>query len=151
SGRLVEAERIRRALEEDRLVLYCQPILDLGTNAICQYELLLRLREEEKGEPLPPSTFLYSAERSGLIQAIDGWVARKAIMLIAEHALAGLELVLHVNLSGKSIGDPKLATVIEDALAETGIDPARLILELTETAAISNIEDAKAFAVRLHG
>jgi diguanylate cyclase (GGDEF)-like protein/PAS domain S-box-containing protein len=150
SGRLVEAERIRRALEEDRLVLYCQPILDLGTNEICQYELLLRLREEEKGEPLPPSTFLYSAERSGLIQAIDGWVARKAIMLIAEHARAGLELVLHVNLSGKSIGDPKLATVIEDALAETGIDPARLVLELTETAAISNIEDAKAFAIRLH-
>jgi diguanylate cyclase (GGDEF)-like protein/PAS domain S-box-containing protein len=151
SGRLVEAERIRRALEEDRLVLYCQPILDLSTNEICQYELLLRLREEEKGEPLPPSTFLYSAERSGLIQAIDAWVARKAIMLIAEHARAGLELVLHVNLSGKSIGDPKLATVIEDALAETGIDPARLILELTETAAISNIEEAKAFAVRLHG
>ena len=91
SARLAEAERIRRALEEDRLLLYCQPILDLDTNEICQYELLLRLPDDEGGEPLPPSAFLYVAERSGLIQAIDGWVVRKAIALIAEHARAGLE------------------------------------------------------------
>ena len=84
-----EAERIRHALEEDRLILYCQPILDLGTNEICQYELLLRLPDDEGGEPLPPSAFLYVAERFGLIQAIDGWVVRKAIALIAEHARAG--------------------------------------------------------------
>ena len=76
---------------------------------------------------------------------------RKAIALIAEHARAGLELVLNVNLSGKSIGDRKLAALIEDALAETGIDPARLTFELTETAAIANVEDAKAFASRLRG
>ena len=151
SGRVVQAERIRQALEDDRLILFCQPILDLGTNEICQYELLLRLPDEEKGELLPPSAFLYSAERSGLIQSIDAWVVRQAIALIAQHARAGLELVLNVNLSGKSIGDRKLATVIEDALAEAQIDPARLILELTETAAISNIEEAKAFAIRLHG
>src|SRR4029077_732006 len=111
----------------------------------------LRLPDEDRGDPLPPSVFLYGAERSGLIQAIDGWVVRKAIALIAEHARAGLDLVLNVNLSGKSIGDRKLAAVIEGALAEARIDPSRLILELTETAAISNIEEAKAFAVRLHG
>jgi diguanylate cyclase (GGDEF)-like protein/PAS domain S-box-containing protein len=151
SARLAEAERIRHALEEDRLILYCQPILDLGRNELCQYELLLRLPEEERGELLPPSAFLYQAERSGLIQAIDGWVVRKAIALIAEHARAGLKLVLNVNLSGKSIGDRKLAALIEDALDTAGIDAARLVLELTETAAISNIEEAKGFATRLHG
>ena len=58
--------------------------------------------------------------------------------------------MLNVNLSGKSIGDRKLAALTEDALAESGIDPARLIFELTETAAISNIEEAKSFAIRLH-
>jgi diguanylate cyclase (GGDEF)-like protein/PAS domain S-box-containing protein len=151
SARLAEAERIRHALEEERLILYCQPILDLRTNEICQYELLLRLPDEQGGEPLPPSAFLYRAERSGLIQAIDGWVIRKAIALIAEHARAGRELVLNVNLSGKSIGDRKLAALTEEALAESGIDPTRLVFELTETAAISNIEEAKAFAIRLHG
>jgi diguanylate cyclase (GGDEF)-like protein/PAS domain S-box-containing protein len=148
-ARLAEADRIRHALEEDRLILYCQPILDLGTGQISQYELLLRLPDDENREPLPPSAFLYRAERSGLIQAIDGWVVRKAIALIAEHASAGLSLVLNVNLSGKSIGDRRLAALTEDALVESGIDPTRLIFELTETAAISNIEQARAFAVRM--
>jgi diguanylate cyclase (GGDEF)-like protein/PAS domain S-box-containing protein len=150
SARLAEVERLRHALEEDRMILYCQPILDLGTNEIRQYELLLRLPDEERGEPLPPSAFLYRAERSGMIQAIDAWVVRKAIWLIAEHERAGLELVLNINLSGKSIGDRKLAALTEEVLAESGIDPTRLIFELTETAAISNIEEAKAFAIRLH-
>jgi diguanylate cyclase (GGDEF)-like protein/PAS domain S-box-containing protein len=149
SARLAEAERIRHALEEDRLILHCQPILDLATNEICQYELLLRLPDKQRGDSLPPSAFLYAAERSGLIQAIDGWVVRKAIALIADHARAGRKLFLNVNLSGKSIGDRKLASLIEEALAETGIDPARLNFELTETAAIANVEEAKAFATRL--
>jgi EAL domain-containing protein (putative c-di-GMP-specific phosphodiesterase class I) len=151
SARLAEAERIRHALDEDRLILHCQPILDLGTNEICQYELLLRLPDQPNGEPLPPSAFLYAAERSGLIQAIDGWVVRKAVALIAQHARAGRQLALNVNLSGKSIGDRKLAALIEEMMAETGIDPARLNFELTETAAIANVGDAKDFAIRLRG
>jgi len=151
SARFVEVERIRHALEEDRMVLFSQPILALDNDEISQHELLLRLPDPETGTLIPPSAFLYSAERSGLIQAIDGWVVRKAIGLIAEHARAGLRLVLHVNLSGKSIGDQRLAALIEEALSESGIDPAQLVFELTETAAISNIEAAKAFAIQLHG
>ena len=149
SARLAEVENLRTALEEDRFVLYGQPILDLRENEVRQYEVLLRLRDEEGGEPLTPSTFLYVAERFGLIQAIDGWVARQAIELIAENERAGRRLVLHVNLSGKSIGDPKVAALTETALTEAGIDPSRLVFELTETAAIANIEEAKAFAHRL--
>lgn len=150
SARHVEAERIRHALENDRLILFGQPILDLNSGQICQYELLLRLPNDERGEPLPPSAFLYRAERSGLIQAIDAWVVRRAIALIAEYARAGHRLVLNVNLSGKSIGDRRLATITEEALTEFKIDPSQLVIELTETAAISNIEEAKAFAGRLH-
>ena len=149
SARVEEAERIRKALEEDRLLLYYQPILDLQESEIRQYELLLRLPNDRGGEPLPPSTFLYVAERCGLIQSIDCWVAAKAIAMIAEQQRAGRKLVLHVNLSGKSIGDSKVMALTEDALARTGIDPACLIFELTETAAIANIEEARAFAQRL--
>jgi diguanylate cyclase (GGDEF)-like protein/PAS domain S-box-containing protein len=149
SARLAEVEHLRTALEENRFVLYGQPILDLRENRVCRYEILLRLRNEGDGEPLTPSTFLYVAERFGLIQAIDSWVARQAIALIAEHERAGRRLVLHVNLSGKSIGDPRVAALTESALAEAGIDPSRLVFELTETAAIANIEEAKAFAHRL--
>ena len=150
SSRLAEAERIRRALENDRLVLHCQPILDLGTNLICQYELLLRLPDEETGELLSPGAFLYGAERFGLIQAIDGWVVQKAVALIAEHAVAGRRLVLSVNLSGKSIGDRRLASLIEASISDAGIDPRQLVFELTETAAIANIDEAMAFAGQLH-
>ena len=149
-ARLAEAERIRQTVEDDRLLLYGQPVIDLQANAIHNYELLVRLPGDEGGDPLPPSAFLYVAERFDLIQALDGWVVRNAIRLIAEHARAGHPLVLSVNLSGKSIGDLKLVQLIENALDEAGIDPARLIFELTETAAIANIEQAKKFASRLH-
>jgi diguanylate cyclase (GGDEF)-like protein/PAS domain S-box-containing protein len=149
SARLAEAERIRQALEEDRLLLYGQPVLDLNTNEFNNYELLVRLPGDRGGEPLLPSAFLYVAERFGLIQAVDGWVVRNAIRLIAEQAHSGRQLTLSVNISGKSISDPKLALLIEEALDEAGIDPACLIFELTETAAIGNFEQAKNFAARL--
>jgi diguanylate cyclase (GGDEF)-like protein/PAS domain S-box-containing protein len=149
SARLAEAEMIRSALQEERFILYAQPILDLKRNEVSQYELLLRLRNGQGDEYLEPNSFLYAAERFGLIQEIDCWVARQAIALIAEHARAGRKLVLHVNLSGKSIGDPQVAAQIERAIADAGIDPASLVFELTETAAIANIEVAKAFAHRL--
>ena len=89
SGRLTQAEHLRTALEEGRFVLYGQPILDLRENEVCPYDVLLRLRDEEGGEPLAPSTFLYVAERFGLIKDIDGWVARQAIQLIAENERDG--------------------------------------------------------------
>ena len=148
SGR-TEVELIRTALEEGRMLLYCQPILDLRTHEVCQYELLLRLRTEAGAEPLSPSSFLYVAERFNLIQEIDGWVACRAIDLIAESSRAGRRLVLHVNLSGKSIGDPRVAALIEKAISDAGIDPACLVIELTETTAITNIEEARSFAQRL--
>ncbi len=149
SARQAEAEHLRTALRDDRFVLYGQPILDLRESKVRQYEVLLRLQDDEGGEPLTPSTFLYAAERFGLIQAIDGWVACQAIELIAENERAGRPLVLHVNLSSKSIADPMVAAVTESALAGAGIDPSRLVFELTETAAMANIEEAKTFAHRL--
>jgi len=148
SSRLSEAERIQCALTHDRLELLCQPILDLATNEISQYELLLRLRTED-GLLLPPSAFLYVAERFGTILAIDAWVVRQAVALIATHARAGRSLTLNVNISAKSIGDPQLVAVIDRALADSRIDPARLVFELTETAAIGNIDHAKTFTTEL--
>jgi diguanylate cyclase (GGDEF)-like protein/PAS domain S-box-containing protein len=148
SSRLVEAERIQSALTNDQLELHCQPILDLANNEVSQYELLLRLRTDD-GELIPPSAFLYVAERFGTILEIDSWVVRQAIALIAKHAEAGRCLTLNVNISAKSIGAPQLVTVIDRALADVRIDPARLVFELTETAAIGNIDHAKTFTTEL--
>jgi EAL domain-containing protein (putative c-di-GMP-specific phosphodiesterase class I) len=141
---------MRRAIEEDRFLLYCQPILDLKTETVSQYELLLRLPGGEGCEPLEPNSFLYVAERFGIILAIDNWVLRKAIALIAAYKRAGRRLTLNVNLSGKSIGDPKLPAFIENALGEGGIDPSCLIFELTETTVMTNLQQARAFADRMH-
>ena len=92
-GRSDEPDRIRQALDEDRLPLYCQPIVNLANNEVTQYELLLRL-EGEPATALPPSAFLSVAERFGLIQSVDFWVVRQAIALIAEHARRGRQLTL---------------------------------------------------------
>lgn len=148
SSRLADAERIRRALAQDQFELYCQPILDLASNEVSQYELLLRLRTDE-GELLQPSAFLYVAERFGTILTIDCWVVRQAVALIASQARIGRPLTLNVNLSAKSIGDPLLIAVIDQELAHARIDPACLVFELTETAAIGNMEHAKTFTTEL--
>jgi diguanylate cyclase (GGDEF)-like protein/PAS domain S-box-containing protein len=148
--RCSEADWMRKSLEEDLFLLYCQPIRDLKTNEISQYELLLRLTGSEGCKPLAPNSFLYVAERFGVILAIDRWVVCKAIAMIREYEQSGRRLTLNVNLSGKSIGDPKLAGSIEDALAEGGIDPSCLVFELTEEAAITNLQQARAFADQMH-
>ena len=69
NSRCSEADRMRKAIEEDRFLLYCQPILDLKTDEVSQYELLLRLPGGEGCEPLAPNSFLYVAERFGIILA----------------------------------------------------------------------------------
>src|SRR6185295_5445106 len=116
SARVDELNRIHRALDEERLLLYCQPIVDLANNEVSQYELLLRLEMEDGAPPLPPSDFLGIAERFGLIQSIDCWVVRKAIALLADRMGADRPLILHVNVSATSIGDPEFAAVTEAAL-----------------------------------
>ena len=141
--RLNWADQIRRALDEDRFVLYCQPILELVSDQVTQYELLLRMIGDD-GEIVMPAAFIDTAERFGLIQEIDQWVARKAIHLLAEH-----DVRLEVNVSGKSMGDLAIPELVEREIAATGIDPARLVFEITETAAIANMEQARAFAERL--
>jgi EAL domain-containing protein (putative c-di-GMP-specific phosphodiesterase class I) len=129
-------------------VLYEQPIEHLGRGEIARHEILLRMIGDE-GEHIAPMEFLPVAERFGLVQAIDAWVVRHSIALIAEQARAGNELQLEVNISGASVTDPELLVTIEDEIAAQDINPGSLIFEITETAAIVNIPRARRFAERL--
>jgi diguanylate cyclase (GGDEF)-like protein/PAS domain S-box-containing protein len=147
-NRLTWTERIRKALDEDLFVLYCQPILDLRSNEISQYELLLRM-PGTSGELLLPASFLYTAERHDLIRGIDRWVMSRAIQLIADERRAGRDLRLEVNVSGRSVADPELPGFIVEQLEAASVDPAQLILEVTETAAIGNMDEARRFVARL--
>jgi diguanylate cyclase (GGDEF)-like protein/PAS domain S-box-containing protein len=148
SSRLAEAAQIQRALRLNEFELHCQPIVNLASNKVTQYELLLRMRTEE-GRLLPPSSFLYVAERFGSILEIDSWVVQQAVAMIAEHAKAGHQLTLNVNISAKSIGSRELIAAIDQALIDSCIDPTSLVFELTESAAIGNIEHAKTFMTEL--
>jgi diguanylate cyclase (GGDEF)-like protein/PAS domain S-box-containing protein len=142
------ATEITQALAEDHFELLAQPIQPLRGDDPTQYELLLRMRDGH-GDLIPPGTFLYIAERLGLIGEIDRWVVAHAIDLLAEHRAGGRDLRFEVNLSGNSIGDPELLELIERSLRETGVPPDRLIFEITETAAVANIARAARFAERL--
>jgi diguanylate cyclase (GGDEF)-like protein/PAS domain S-box-containing protein len=147
-SRITWAERVRRAVQDGLFELYCQPIVKLANDSVSQWELLLRL-PGDGGELILPAQFLYTAERSGLILDIDRWVLSQAMRLIAEQRDTGCEVRLEVNLSGRSVGDPELLTLIEQGLKDRAINPANLILEVTETAAIANMDRARAFATKL--
>ena len=136
--------RIREALEKDLFVLHYQPILDLQRNEVSQYELLLRMMAPN-GRPVQPALFLDVAERFGLIRQIDRWVVRQAIRTMAELRRNGEDLCLEVNLSGRSFGDPELLGLIQQEIQDTGVDPGRLILEITETAAVADVKQARQF------
>lgn len=141
---LMWVSRTRAALEEDRFLLYLQPILDLRRRRISQYEVLLRM-VGDGGEVIPPSAFLDVAEQFGLIRDIDLHVVRKAIRLLEDLQRAGHDLSLEVNLSGKSISDPAFLDLIRRETAASSVDPRRLIFEVTETAAVANMDDATRF------
>ncbi|MBM3666105.1 MAG: EAL domain-containing protein [Actinobacteria bacterium] len=144
----VWSDRVREAVEKGRFVIHAQPILDLATDQVSQYELLISMRGED-GELVPPASFLDTAERFGLVQSLDRWVAQQAIRLIESHKRAGRDLVLEVNLSGKTLADPEFATGLGREMVRAGIESANLIFEVTETAAVADIEQARRFAESL--
>jgi diguanylate cyclase (GGDEF)-like protein/PAS domain S-box-containing protein len=135
-------ERIRDALAHQKFALYAQPVLSLQDGQD-SFELLLRLLHDD--EVVLPQEFLGIAERSGLISAIDRWVVREAIAVLAEQQARSHNIRLEVNLSGKAIGDEGLLATMQEQFRATGARPEGLILEITETAAIANIEQAGRF------
>lgn len=146
SNALTWIERLREALENDGFVLYEQPILDLAAGRVDRSELLIRLLDAD-GQIVLPGAFLGAAERYGLIKSIDRWVIGRAIRLLADRHASGHErLGLDVNLSGESITDPTVMDFIAAEVRNAPIDPTCLIFEVTETAAIANVERARSLA-----
>jgi diguanylate cyclase (GGDEF)-like protein len=145
-GRLSWVQQIRAALEQDRFSLVAQPIVELSSGRVVQQEALLRMLDD-RDELIPPGAFLYIAERLDMIQEIDAWVVRNAFELLAADPNGSLPL--EINISARSIGDPRLIELIERQIEQTGIAPERLIFEITETAAIEQIGKARAFSQRL--
>lgn len=146
-SRVATRNLTRIALEEDHLLLYAQPILDLHKNKAVQHELLLRVADGHM--IISPGDFVKTAEQSGLIQDTDRWLVRHAIRLIARHRTDGYEPRLSVNISALALEDSALQSIIRRELMVSGVDPSSLVLEITETAAMANIEASREFMLSL--
>ncbi len=131
---LAEARRrlqsdLRQALEHDEFALHFQPIISLATSEVEVVEALLRWTHPQRGA-VAPSDFIPIAEESGLILPIGSWVLREACR---QAMLLPASVRVAVNLSPAQLRDPRLLTLVDEALHDTGLAPARLELEITET------------------
>ena len=138
---LTWVKRIREAIEEQRLTVYAQPIVDVTTGRVVREELLVRMLDHD-GDRIPPAAFLPTAERFGLIEEIDLVVLEKGIELVRQGRAVA------INVSAHTLGDARYVPMLEAALAE-GLEPPCFNFELTETAAVANLADVQHFASRL--
>jgi EAL domain-containing protein (putative c-di-GMP-specific phosphodiesterase class I) len=137
--------RLRRALAEEEFVLHYQPIVSLADGRVCHHEALVRLADEPRGL-IGPASFLPAAERYGLIGAIDRMVLEKVAALLGSQR-SDERRPIAMNLSALSLIDDDMLAQVELGLDRHGADPASLILEVTETASISDMGRARAFCV----
>ncbi|HEX7444201.1 MAG TPA: EAL domain-containing protein, partial [Acidimicrobiales bacterium] len=143
---------LRRALERRELRVFYQPIIDLRTGAIDGVEALLRWEHPERGL-LPPGDFITVAEETGLIVPIGSWVLDQACRQVqrwqadGEHAGS---LRIAVNLSGRQLGHSRLVDDVAGVLADTGINPAAVELEITESVLMDDVESSAETLGGLH-
>jgi diguanylate cyclase (GGDEF)-like protein len=136
---------LTEALERDELFLLYQPIVELRTRRIVDVEALVRWRHPTRGV-LSPHEFIPVAERSDLIISIGRWVLREATQRAARWRRDGRELGVAVNVSARQLDGDELIDDVRCALAESGLPPGALTLEITETALM---RDARAAVQRL--
>lgn len=139
---MARKKRIEKAIAEDCFVLYFQPIMDLENDEIQRYETLIRMIEKD-GSIQTPDSFIPEAEQLGLIDEIDELVLKKAIRALGEFIEQGYDLSLSVNLSGKAMDNPDILGLIQEQLQLQKVDPSRLVIEVTETVAVSDIVGAE--------
>jgi len=139
---------LHRAVEKDELRIHYQPIVNLETRAIIGFEALVRWQHPYK-DLLVPESFLPLAVETGVIQTFDRWVLEHAIKQMQHWRQTFPQhrpLELHVNISGKLLQQPDFAADLANLLAETGLDPACLELEVNESALLETQSAAEVFA-----
>ena len=149
-NRLSWHDRLTQALQQDMFKLHFQGIYTAKDLQLSHLEALLRLQPSDGGDLIMPGIFIPVAEKSLKILEIDRWVVRKVITLLGQNA----DLPpIAVNLSGRSFDDPAMPHFIGDLMREHNVAPGRLLVEITETAAVSDLTDAERFieAIRRAG
>jgi EAL domain-containing protein (putative c-di-GMP-specific phosphodiesterase class I) len=136
---------LEQALEQQQFVLYFQPIVNLGSFTTAGFEALVRWVSPNRGF-VPPGDFIPVVEESHLIHGVGKWILRegcRALKRLAAVATAhGEPIFVNVNLSGKQLTTPDIFGEIKDAIDSSGINPAQLKLEITESLLMNNLESA---------
>ncbi len=143
---------LQRAIEAEELHVVFHPIVDIRTGTIVGAEALARWATEARGE-IPPSAFIPLAEQTGLILRLGEWVLTEACRHAAlwpTRTDGPLPLKVSVNLSARQLADPALVDTVRRALAASGLPADRLILEVTETGILTDLDTAEAILRRLH-
>jgi diguanylate cyclase (GGDEF)-like protein/PAS domain S-box-containing protein len=144
--RLNLAAELERAISAGELVMFYQPEIDLRTNRIIGFEALVRWRHARRGL-LPPAEFIPLAEETGLIVPLGQWGMAEACRQLVEWRQTGSEQLkkvrMSVNLSAKQLEQPDLVRQVRDVLAQTGLSPASLRLEVTESSLITDAPAAQ--------
>ena len=138
---------ITQALEQDRFVLFHQPICEIATDTgtIHHWEVLIRMKAED-GTLIPPGQFIAAAERYNKMHSIDRWVIYHTFLAIAQgHFPATARRLIAINLSGATLGDETALQFIQQSAEKFAIDYREICFEVTETVAISNLTRATAF------
>jgi diguanylate cyclase (GGDEF)-like protein len=142
---------LRQAIDRDELSMHYQPIVSISDGRLIGFEALLRWHHGEIGF-IPPNKFIPVAESSGLIQPITVWILQQTTRQLAEWQKIGPEyrdLVVSVNISGKHLTKDDIIDDVENALADSGIRPETLKLEITESTAMENAEHTISLLNRL--
>ncbi|MBX9811751.1 MAG: EAL domain-containing protein [Burkholderiales bacterium] len=142
------AKKLRDALDEDRLVLFSQPVVRLKDQKPVHYEILVRVLDHN-GKYILPEHFIEFAESMGMVQEIDMRVVEKLLQFMRENRQLGQKLRYFVNLSRVSISDQHWIQRFVTLLRTSQVDPGQLVFEITETAAMSEIDVTLTFIRRL--
>jgi EAL domain-containing protein (putative c-di-GMP-specific phosphodiesterase class I) len=147
--RLALENALRRAIERNEFLLHYQPKINIGSGVVCGMEALVRWQQPGKGL-VPPAQFIPLAEETGLIVPIGKWVLRTACARNKAWQDEGLPpLRIAVNLSARQFAQENLVEDVAAILDETGLDPALLELEITESMVMRDPEHAVKLLDRL--
>jgi EAL domain-containing protein (putative c-di-GMP-specific phosphodiesterase class I) len=150
ASQLALTARLTRALSHGEFELHYQPIVDLASGRCDVVEALIRWRDPERGL-VPPGDFIPVVEESGLIEPLGEWVVTEACSQLAEWRRRGLELSASVNLSLRELRRTDLGNRISGAVKAAGLPPGSLIVEITESAAMTELARVREIVVELRG
>lgn len=143
-------QKLRQAIEQQQLELHYQPLVDVGAGAVTGAEALLRWRHPSLGA-ISPVEFVPLLEETGLVEEIGLWTINAACRQLRAWRDAGFNLKVAINISARQLHDPLLGKMISRTLAAHKLAPGDLELELTETAAMEDIERTQTLFAELRG